>query len=336
MTLLATLLLLVATGLFTACSNDDTNTTPNDAKGSEISFKINAEKVMEGTRATTFDSTSDLHSESFMCAAYNENTTEAYLGPVNVTWDGSRWAFADGSHQWPVGNLDFFAYMPSTSTPSDPPTPPSYISGVTYTATASPSETHNVTFTCTDLPMTYNSGSPTAGQGSSLKEFVYAMALGQNRTDNIGGVNLVFQHPFARIKLQLSASHPDVTINSITFRNIKNNGSFTYDHSASTSTWVPSGVATDFLLTFTGGAAIFNDNPVSPRQIGDYYIMIPQNWAGEIVVDADCLFWGEKVRYPSLTTTVPTTWQPGYSYTYTFNISPDDLKVNISRYTEQW
>ena len=35
----------------------------------------------------------------------------------------------------------------------------------------------------------------------------------------------------------------------------------------------------------------FDSNPASETQIGDYYIMIPQEWAGEIVVDADCLFW---------------------------------------------
>ena len=73
--------------------------------------------------------------------------------------------------------------------------------------------------------------------------------------------------------------------------------------------------------------------------------MIPQDWAGEIVVNADCLYWGKKKNYPSLTTTVPTpsltttvptNWQPGYSYTYTFNISPDDLIVNVAKFTEQW
>jgi hypothetical protein len=162
---------------------------------------------------------------------------------------------------------------------------------------------------------------------------MFGMALGQNGENAGSGVPLQFQHPFARIKLQLAASHPNVTINSITIRSIKNNGN--YNHSASPK-WSTSGVATNFVLSLTGEAAVFDNNPTSEKQIGDYYIMIPQDWAGEIVVNADCLYWGEKKNYPSLTTTVPTTWQPGYSYTYTFNISPDDLIVNIAKFTEQW
>jgi hypothetical protein len=163
---------------------------------------------------------------------------------------------------------------------------------------------------------------------------MFGMALGQNYGNAAAGVPLTFQHPFARIKLMLAASHPNVTINSITFRSVKNNGSFTYNHSASTSTWaLDDVVATDFTVTLNRA---FDDNPASPTQIGTDFIMIPQNWGGEIVVNADCLYWGEKKNYPSLTTTVATNWQPGYSYTYTFNISPDDLKVDIAKFTEQW
>ncbi len=300
--------------LLTACSNDN-ESTPEQ---SEIRLKSDVWKMMEGTRATTFDDATALQGEAhFTCAAYEANTLTAYISSTTVDWNTTRWEFNNGSshYYWPTeGSLDFFGYMPAT--------PPSYITaGPTYTAA------HNVTFTCTGLPMT------NAGQGSSLKEFMFGLALGQNYGNASAGVPLQFQHPFARIKLQLAASHPNVTINSITFRGIKNNGSFAYDHSEGTSTWTPSGDATNFVLTLN---TAFNSNPASETQIGDYYIMIPQEWAGEIVVDADCLFWGEKVNYPSLTTTVPTNWQPGYNYTYTFNISPDDLKVNIEKFTEQW
>ena len=159
------------------------------------------------------------------------------------------------------------------------------------------------------------------------------MALGQNEGNAGSGVPLQFQHPFARIKLQLAASHPNVTINSITFRSIYNNGN--YNHSA-TPKWSTTDVATNFVLSLTGEAAVFDNNSTA-KQIGDDYIMIPQDWDGVIVVNADCLYWGEKKNYPSLTTTVPTDWQPGYSYTYTFSISPDDLKVGTtSQFTEQW
>ena len=319
--------MLLAAVLLAACNgSDDVSDLPDgsgSAKADEIRLNADVWHVMEGTRATTYSNATDLQTEAqFKCTAYLENSLTPYISTTTVDWDNgdNRWEFNHGSdhYYWPAsGNLDFFAYMPET--------PPTYITtGPTYTAD------HNVTFTCTSLPMT------NAGQGSSLKEFMLGMALAQNK-DNAGtGVPLTFQHPFARIKLQLAASHPNVTINSITFRGIKNNGSFTYNHSASTSTWTPSDDATNFVLSLTGNAAVFDNNPATPTQIGEYYIMIPQNWAGEIVVNADCLFWGEKKNYPSLTTTVPTNWQPGYSYTYTFTINPDNLIVNISKFTEQW
>lgn len=321
--------MLAVPALLTACSNDN-ESTPEQ---SEIRLKSDVWKMMEGTRATTFESATNLQTEAhFTCVAYeaNSNPLVAYIPSTTVDWNTTQWNFSGGSHYyWPLPatnggewpSLDFFGYMPSAANLS---TEAPYIGSIDYTAD------HDVTFTCTGLPMT------NAGQGSSLKEFMFGLALGQNYGNASAGVPLQFQHPFARIKLQLAASHPNVTINSITFRGIKNNGSFAYDHSEGTSTWTPSDDATNFELTLTGAAAVFNSNPASETQIGDYYIMIPQNWAGVIEVNADCLFWGETVNYPSLTTTVPTNWQPGYNYTYTFNISPDDLRVNIEKFTEQW
>ena len=330
-----TALCLFVTLLASACSKDgaDGNGVSKPNEGTkEIGIKPDVWKMTEATRATTYDNTT-LQTESFTVYAYRENTTTAYIDNKTVSYNAPNWIITGRPYYWPAsGDLDFFAYMPAT--------PPSYITaGPTYIAS------HNVTFTCSSLPMTYSSAAPTEGQGSSLKEFMFGMALSQNGENAGSGVPLQFQHPFARIKLQLAASHPNVTINSITFRTIKNNASFTYNHSASTSTWTPSGDATDFTLTLTGDAAVFDNNPNTTVPIGgysagahqnEYFIMIPQNWAGVIVVNADCLYWGEKKNYSSLTTTVPTNWQPGYSYSYTFNISPDDLKVNIEKFTEQW
>ena len=319
---------LLVTLLASACSSDggDTPSTPPANTQDEINIKAQVWQVMQGAsaprRAHTYDDVAALKTEAqFKCTAYqaNSNPLVAYIPTTTVDWDSgdNRWEFNHGTdhYYWPAsGNLDFFAYMPAT--------PPSYITaGPTYTAS------HDVTFTCSSLPMT------NAGQGSSLKEFMFGMALGRNGENAGSGVPLQFQHPFARIKLQLAASHPNVTINSITFRSIKNNGN--YNHSASPK-WSTSGDATNFELTLEGAAAVFDNNSTA-KQIGDDYIMIPQDWTGVIVVNADCLYWGEKKNYPSLTTTVPTDWQPGYSYTYTFSISPDDLKVGTtSQFTEQW
>lgn len=328
-------LIVMTAGLLAACGGgddsliDEPQNVAESPAPKEITIKTDVWKMMEGSRATTFDDLATLQTEgSFTCEAYAAGTLTSYIPTTTADWDAenTRWEFnsGDSHYYWPLPaynggewpSLDFFGYMPKAGSL------PSYITaGPTYTAA------HNVTFTCSSLPMT------NAGQGGSLKEFVFGMALAQSYSNAAAGVPLQFQHPFARIKLQLAESHPNITINSITFRSIKNNGS--YDHSESPK-WSLSGEATNFVLTLAGDDAIFDSNPASPTQIGDYYIMIPQEWTGEIVVNADCLFWGNKVNYPSLTTTVPTTWEPGYSYTYTFNISPDDLKVNISKFTEQW
>ena len=309
--------------LITACSKDGADgndvTKPNE-EAKEIRFNADVWKMAEATRATTFDNAAALQGEGFTCTAYDANTATpneyAGINAESVTWSGSRWVIADGPHHWPTsGNLDFFAYMPKAGSL------PSYITaGPTYTATSSPSVTHDVTFTCTSLPMT------NAGQGSGLNEFIYAMTLGQNKDNAGAGVNLTFQHPFARIILQFSNSQENIQINTITLKNIKNNGSYTHS-----SGWTPSGDATNLVLTFEGNAANFDAN----EEIGTY-LMIPQEWTGGIDVNATWNVWGESQTKTVSTTLSSITWQRGNSYTYTFTVTPTDLTVNTSKFTEQW
>ncbi len=300
--------LLALTCLLTACSSgsDDpsdppVSPVPTDEK-EEIKLNATAWNFMEGMRATTFDNATSLQTEgSFTCGVYTENTTTAYISPTTVNWENDKWEWSDGKHYWPAtGNLDFFAYMPATT--------PEYITGPTYTAD------HNVAFTCTNLVMT------------TATEFIYAVKTGQNKANQgTTGVTLNFQHPFARINMQwANYDHSAITSYSIKFKNIKNNGSYS---EAASPQWTTTGDNTDLTVTSldVNGAA-------SPT----YYLVIPQSWAGEIEVNASWNDWGDTSVEHTLTTTVPTDWEPGYSYTYTFTISPDDLIVNISKFTEQW
>ena len=304
-------MLLATTGLLAGCTDDMPDTS---AEANEIRFRADVWRVMEGTRATTFDNAAALQTEgSFTAAVYTENTTTSYVNATTVNWNGStsKWEFSDGKHYWPMtGNLDFFAYMPATK--------PDYISSITYAVTGEPAAPHPY-FVCEDLPMT-------AATQSSLKEFVYALATGQNKaSQGASGVTLTFAHPFARIKLKFSSTQESLHLNSITFKNLKNNG--TYTHS---SGWTPSGDNTNLVLTL-------NSDYDADDEIGTY-LMIPQAFAGEIEVDATWKEWDETVDPdPNLTTTIsPVTWEPGYSYTYTFTIAENDLKVNVEKYTEQW
>lgn len=330
---------LLSTLLITACSNDGADgsgvTNPNEQTSEEIRLNIKNWQVMQGAprRAQTYNGESDIKNETegFRCFIYNGNSTTSYNSDEGsvVKWNSStsKWEFQDGKHYWPMsGNLDFFAYMPATK--------PSYISNFSYTTARNPQ------FICTNLPMTYNSASPEAGQGSGLQEFIYAMVTDQNKAgQGEAGVELTFAHPFARINMVLSASQAkDITINTITFKGLKNNGScsFAYNGSSSKweSTWTPSGDATDFKATLDQEFTATG----SAQTIGVPYIMIPQTWSGVIEVNAIWTDWDESVAH-TVSVTLPElqrTWAPGTNYTYTFTITETDLIVNTSKYTEQW
>ena len=311
-------MVLLAAGLLAGCSGDDTSDAGTEA--TEIRFNADVWRVMEGSRATTYDNAAALQSEgSFTCSAYVAEGTTPYISSSPVAWNTDKWEFADGKHYWPMeGSLDFFAYMPATL--------PSYLS-VNYSTARSPQ------VTCTNLPMTYDSENPTAGQGSSMKEFVYALQTNQSKaSQGASGVTLTFKHPFARIYFQLAASHPDVTIYSITFKDVKTGGTCSFNGTA--STWTPSDATADFTMNLNDGVA-FNSNPATPSPIGGPFLMVPQTFDGDIVVRAGWIDWGEVLPH-NVSTTVSTTWEPGYSYTYTFTITESDLIVNTTKFTEQW
>lgn len=305
---------LLVTLLASACSKDGADgnevTNRNEAK-KEIGIKPDVWKMAEATRATTYDNTT-LQSGGFTVYAYKAGESTAgyaYIDNKTVSYNAPNWIITGRPYYWPEYDLDFFAYAPSLK--------PGYITaGPTYSYSGG----QHVAFTCSSLPVT-------SSEQSSITEFVYALAANQNE-ENAGatGVALNFLHPFSLVKLQLAENHPDIRINSITFQTVDNTGS--YDNG-----WTSLSGSENLVWTIN---ADFNNN-TSAKPIGDSFLVIPQDWDGVIVVDADCLYWGEKKNYPSLTTTVATNWQPGYSYTYTFTINPDDLKVETKNtFTEQW
>ena len=356
-------LLLTAGMLLAGCSKDSGDSAQQAGEEpQEIRVNANVWRVMEGTRATTYDG-GTLTSGSFTASSYVENTTTVYISPVQVDYVTDKWVWSDGKHYWPAsGNLDFFAYMPATV--------PTYITGPTYSIVESAPQ---ASFTCT-LPMIYDLPTSTStGQGSSLQEFVWGITVGQNKADQgASGVTMKFRHPFARIKFQLAASHPNIIINSITFKNLKTGGTCTLNSTDKSesyyytkSVWseltgssdlVMQLVAKDnegkYMMTNNAGEIIVNDaakfhsNPASVVPIGGWaesahqyvnLLVIPQTFAGVIEVNAGWNDWGDTPVEHTVTTTIPAiTWQPGYSYTYTFNITPEDLVVNLSDFTEQW
>lgn len=307
-------MVMTAALMMTGCSSDDGDTpqppqpTPQEEK-LPITIKANVWQMMDGTRATTFDNTDSIQSEGhFFCTAYDAGTiTVNTFSGVNsqVDWDNtvSKWTFADGVHRWPdSGSLDFFAYMPATQ--------PTYITAITYAAGA-PS------FTC-DMRRTVD------------KEFIWALTTGQNKeTNGRDGVTMTFKHPFARIYFQLSEeSGTHIKINSITISgsDFYHTGTCTLssDGTTSTSTW-----------SNKGGAAA-----LGTLDIDTPYIVIPNDYGSNestktISVEAE---WDDWSKVTKTITSSPLTinWQAGFSYTYTLTISKYGLKVDTSKYTEQW
>ena len=327
--LLAVIALLSPSFLLSSCSSGDdgmNEPTPQDEK-QEIRFNPGVWNFMEGTRAAFYDTGTPLTS-SFTCTVYNASTTTPYVNQTTVNYIADQWTFESGKHYWPAsGSLDFFAYMPATA--------PTYISGLTYAVRAP-------YFNCS-LPMTSDGNTLTnTGDQDDLQEFVCDIKTNQSKDgQGVSGVNLDFKHPFTRINLQLSASQAKaVTINTITFKSLKSGGTCTLDgtdlNADSHFTWsslTPAESTTDFVLTLNQAYSVTG----SVQNIGIPFIMIPQEWTGEIEVNASWNDWGDTPVPHTVTTTIPAiTWAAGTSYTYTFTISPDDLTVNTTNYTEQW
>lgn len=360
-------LLMFCSLLLAGCSGDgDGRDVPvSETDKTEIRLAADVWNVMEGTRATTIPG-GTLASGSFTASAYVENTTTSYINPEQVNYVTGKWVWSDGKHYWPAtGNLDFFAYMPATA--------PTYITaGPNYSAPGTPG-VPQASFTCSNMPMIYNATAtdPTAGQGSSLQEFIWGITIGQNKTNQgTSGVTMKFRHPFACIKFQLAKNHSNIQINSITFKGLKTGGICTLNNTAiadtyyyTTSVWsslTPEEGGSDLVMTLaskvddgkgnmvwvtapvnTFSKDAYNTTPIggwtgSAHQFVDL-LVIPQTWTGQIEVNASWNDWGDTPVEHTVTATISSiTWQPGYSYTYTFNITPEDLVVNLTDFTEQW
>ena len=323
-----TLWIMLAVILLAACSGDDTQSdTYVGDDTQEIRFSADVRQVKSGTRITTIDNPAGLQLQDIRIDAYVNGTNTSVISRAMLHYADASWKFwgsgvethyywpiegsyiaIEGSYIGPVTSLDFVGYCPFTK-PGNLPSEPAYASSA-------------VTFSC-DM-----SNYMTSAAQASLTEFMYAILPAQTYATQVaarGRLPLVFQHPFARIKF-VNGNPATIMIKKITFKNIYTKGSFS---SNSNPKWSGLDSKADFV------ADINHANYNLPAAIGDSYIVLPQDFAGDIEVVATWIDWGEDFDH-TVTATVPTTWQPGYSYTYTFNIRNRDLIVNLEKYTEQW
>ena len=181
---------------------------------------------------------------------------------------------------------------------------------------------------------------------NGIHEFVYALRKDcQKGITDKDPVKLCFVHPFAAIKFNLSQSHRDLTIHSITLNGVYNvatyaNANDTYDtylndqSSLTYETW--SGTNTSILTV--------NYEKTVPGQINYYsliggpYLVIPQSLEG--VTLSVNYTWDENTDYKttpvSLKTTDITAWQPGMIYTYTLDLGDNKEEILFKATVEPW
>ena len=325
---IVSILFLLAAGLLVGCSR-----SYNLELRNEIAVITGVTGLQK--KAHFIDNATDLRDDTLRIDAYFHDTTVKVLDAAMLVYDTDKWRFDDGlgntvHYYWPiegsvytpalgepitVSSLDFVGYCPYNT--------PAYITaGPTYDPST------GISFTC-------NLGSyMTHTAQTSIKEFMLDTVT--NRRAAGGAVPLSLKHPFARIRFQLSASHPDIKVNTITFERLKSGGTCAFNGSGFTWTSLTPAGTVNYVMTLTGSDAEFNDNPASAQQIGEEWIVVPQTFAGDITVNATWIDWGEEFPHNVSTTISSQTWQAGYSYTYTFTIRETDLRVNVEKYTEQW
>lgn len=329
-----------------------TNNTETAVTQDEILLQVvekEAETRALGTQSTTYDNYSSLVTEaSFRMNAYYHGTTTTYINNSKVRyWAPSAphyWRFCDDGDNlkryfWPpIDNqtnanpdykyLDFFAYLPATK--------PAYItSDIGYSTSNGP------TFTCS-LPLT------DSGQ-SGIKEFMYGLAPNLTKTD--GEVAFSFQHPFARIIIALTRAKLGMTLNSVTFNNIRYNETFTHGN---TPKWTSSGSTSNFVMTVDKTMGTDLPNGV----IGGPYLVVPQAFAGStqtITLNVTYDPWATEAPTSSSGITYtkdnsdPTnktyniavaitrdSWNAAGSYTYSIDLGEDDNTVTIGVTVQEW
>lgn len=330
--------LLALTCLLTACSGGGSsseeldppapNPTPSPTpENQEIKLNASIWQIMEGMRATTFDNTADIQAEpeGFVCFAYKDGTAELYdnIDLTTVRYETDHWAFYDGiTHRWPNYALNFFCIMPSGLANTychydkgayDPSTNPDGYSDRTPR------------ITCEALPVNINSGT------DNTKELIYAFVANQSKNGPEGrnGVTLTFKHPFARVYFRIAdVSGTNVKINKVTISDIYNNGMCTIN--GTTSSWEPSGSLTNLVVTCSTPLTTSGTTTVGN------FLVLPHIYDGTktFTVNATWTDWSNVTK--NVSANVAVDWRAGYSYTYTFTLSKYALKVDTSKYTEQW
>ena len=318
------LFLLLAAMLLVGCSHRNDPTEPLTTTKNEITLKTGVTSRIK--RIAGIDSNSDLQEKALKIDAYYNGTDTKHINGTKLVYDTDHWRFDDGSgnelhYYWPfegsktssgddASTLDFVGFCPFTK--------PAYIGAPTY------AHATGVSFTC-DMS-TYM----TPASQTSMQEFLIAVSNSQTLANQEAhnGVPMEFKHPFALIKFVIAeGSGTAVTVDSIGISDLYTTATCTYD--GTDLTW---GSHDDAAAMSQDGLNLRVDGTTETRP----FMVIPKNYGTKtLTIKGTWTDWSNPLT-KNLSAEVTLDWQPGYIYTYTLTVTKYALKVDITRYTEQW
>ena len=331
------LLFLLTAGLLAGCSHRNVPTEPIKSTGKEISVQNNIGGFMRGNRIASIDNNTTLQNNyDLKIDAYFHDTETKYLNGKKLHYDklhdpAPAWVFWSGSAQehyyWPFDGAVYDpdgANIPYTSLDfigACPFTAPGYITPSTY------NHADGAAFTC-DV-----SSYMTSAAQATMQEYLVAVLNTQTlatQTAAGGALPMVFKHPFALVKFVIAeGSGTHVTVDSIGIADLYTGGTCKYN--GTTMTW-----------SSLSGSAALKILPPAPLKYGTAstetvaMMVIPNNYGAKTLgVRASWDDWSV-VEDQTITADVNFNWEAGYSYTYNLTVTPYALKVDISKFTEQW
>lgn len=324
---------MLAAMLLAACGGSDDGGEGSQQNLIPTEICVRTSLATMQTRAATVDNIASLQTKDLMIDAYYHDTETKYLDGKTLHYDNvsepNTWKFwaadAQEHYYWPFeGSTVTIAGEPTTASTLDfvgfcPYTKPSYIGAPTYDHS-----TGAVSFTC-DM-----SSYMTLAQQANMEEFLVSVLTNQTlatQTAAGGALPMVFKHPLALIKFTITeASGTHVQINSISISDLKTSGTCTYN--GTTMNWseqTGSATMTIEQVLKNGGTTESTPFLVIPYNYGSKYLTVNatwDDWSGVTISD-----YGTNVDF---------NWEPGYIYTYNLTLDKYGLKVDISKFTEQW
>lgn len=316
-----------------------------------------------GSRAKIIDN-SNLTDYSFNVYAFkNENGTdgdrfmgddnEYGTGGVKISYDGSKWNYADLTDlkYWPTSSLNFYAVSPVSNSES-------VIDYHTWQISQNTKEIH------------YLSGDEYGDGSHPYTDVMYAIAPNQSKTNNGGKVQLQFHHITSQVVFQAKKqlSNMTVEINSIKLHNFKHSGNFTIPTNRTApeqSDWSYKTLPTQTPNTVIKDATIDVKTDATEISTSKPMFLIPQKltaWDTSHNKDEadtkkqsylsieckisinDSYYCGSESGYGTLYVPFAADWQPGKRYVYTliFGGGYDDqgkpilTPINFDASTEDW